>query len=321
LIGLEMGVLGILLGNLITAGLGTTLVTIINMRALGPPKLQLDLIPPLCRFGLPLVVTDFVTFLLLRSDQYFIRTHSTLDDLGLYSLADMMAMGLYALLITPFIRTWQALTFEIAEQPEANHEYAKFFEGFVYCFAAAFLAAALLADVVVRLLVSDAFYPAAQLMPVLLLSYFFFSLRVHVTVPSVLAKKTYITLVPTACAVVVCLLGNAIVVPMYGPSGAAWVKVIGMFWLAAHLLIVNRRLRKIDYSLALTTGIVFLCVGLVLATEWLSDAFDLSMFEKAALSITSLLVFTSAVMVAFALRYPAVIHKLRELVHSTVARF
>jgi O-antigen/teichoic acid export membrane protein len=265
LIGLDMGVMGILLGNVAAAAVSISCTAVLNVRDLGRFSINFRVLPKLWRFGFPIVLVNFVMFILMRSDQYYLRAHWDIADVGIYALADNIAMAAYIFLVNPFLKIWQVTKHEIAAQKNAENEYSRVFEGFTLLFAVVFIGGAIGANIIFHVLATEAFYDAANLLPPLLLAYFFFALRIHFSVPSVLAKKSHLEILPSICAAALAIGGNALISPSFGAEGAAWVKVVCMVWLSFHMLFINRRLNKIPYDFGFL--IVLLIASITLVTS------------------------------------------------------
>jgi O-antigen/teichoic acid export membrane protein len=100
------------------------------------------------------------------------------------------------------------------------------FQYFVYCQMLVFLGVSLFAKPLLALVAAPAFGEAASIIPIVCLAYLLFSLHEHFKVPALLAKRT-LTLLPgvvTAAAANIVL--NLLLIPLLGPSGAAWASVL-----------------------------------------------------------------------------------------------
>lgn len=256
LIGLDMGVAGILLGNLIGAALLFAILLSVFARALGRLRMRRALIAPLVAFGAPILVTTLLHWVMHEADRYFLRHFLDVGQVGLYSIAYQIGYGVNTLLLVPFLSIWTVVIYEIAEQPDAREVYARVFRYYVCGTALVMLGVSIVAGLLVRLLTTPRFYTAAEIVPIVCLAYVFFSLDAHFRVPALLAKRTATMLLPAAVAAVINLAANLVLIPRLGAAGAAWAAVVTFACFAAVGLWRYRRIDRYPYPLATTTAVV-----------------------------------------------------------------
>jgi O-antigen/teichoic acid export membrane protein len=222
---LHLGIVGLLLGNLITGGVIAGALLVPFYRSRGPYVVHGPLIQPLWRFGSPLVMTALLATVMHQADRYLLRLFIDLDHIGLYSLAYTIGQAINALYLVPFSITWGPVVYEIARRPDAKEVYVRTFQYFVYGLALVMLGAVLFARPLLAAVVAPEYVPAADLIPIVCLAYLFFSLHEHFKVPVLLAKRT--TLMPSVycIAAVTNIAANLLLIPWLGTAGAAWASV------------------------------------------------------------------------------------------------
>jgi O-antigen/teichoic acid export membrane protein len=226
LIVLELGVAGILLGNLIAGGVKTIILLLIFTRTRGSYVFDWPMVRRLWQFGSPLIVTAFLAMIMHQADRYFLRLFLDLEQVGIYSIAYTIGQAINTLVLLPFGMIWDVEIYEIAQQPNAKQIYIKTFQYFVYGLMLVMLGASLFADPILGLVASPAYAGAAHLIPIVCLAYLFYSLHIHFRVPVMLTKRT-LDLLPAFTAAAMANIGlNLLLIPWLGVTGAAWASVL-----------------------------------------------------------------------------------------------
>ena len=253
----ELGVSGVLWGNLLTAVIGCAAHLVIFLRLRGRPRVDWTLLPRMTHFGGPLVLVGLVSLAIHQIDRYILARFVSIDEIGIYSLAYQMGQGINSLVLVPFAQIWGVSVYEIAKLPNANRVFAEIFSAFVRGLTLVLLAASLCAKPLVAFLAPPEYRVAADLVPVVALAYLFFAFDDHLRVPALVQKRTT-SLLPVYLATLALNIAlNLLWVPQYGIFGAAWATVGTFVGFAALGLISYRKIDRIDYPLvdtALTIG-------------------------------------------------------------------
>lgn len=115
--------------------------------------------------------------------------------------------------------------YEVALQHEAQKIYAQVWQYFVYGLLLLMLGVSLGSKFFISVMVTPAYADAANLIPVVCLAYFFFSLHGHFNIPVLLAKRSSY-LIPTYVIAALANIGfNMLTIPWFGIAGAAWASV------------------------------------------------------------------------------------------------
>ncbi len=256
-----LGVVGILLGNLITNAIMTVLLVAIVAKHEKPWAVDREVLAGMLRFGAPLIVTAFFSMLMHQADRYFLRLHLGMEEVGVYSLAYQVGQGVNTLFLVPFTAIWNTVLYEIQRQKNAKQLYADVFGHFVKALGLVMLAASLMAKPILSILTPDDYAGAAGLVPIVCLAYFFFSLHEHFRVPCLLAKKS-LNLIPVyGTAAVVNVLANMALIPAIGAVGAAWASVITFATFSLFGLYQYRKVDRYPYpAFRCTCVIAGLCL-------------------------------------------------------------
>lgn len=264
----DMGVTGILTGNLIAVACTACVQYVIFTRHV--PRCDFD--PPLLRlllqFGMPLIVTTLLSLIMHQADRYILRLFVGIDHVGIYSLAYTIGQGVFTLFMLPFSMIWGVVIYEIAKRPDAKQIYAQVFEYFIYGLGLIMLGVSLLAEPILRVMVDPAYLPAASIIPIICLAYVFFSMHDHFRVPVMLEKQT-VALVPVyATGAIINVGGNFLLIPILGMEGAAWISVMTFASFAFLGLWRYRMIERFDYPFVKCGMALSGMAGSYVAYQW-----------------------------------------------------
>ena len=219
-VGLRLGVLGILLGNLI-AQAGISLLFIPQVVKYTQLTFSKPLFKKLLAFGLPIVPASMAMWFMDLSDRHFLRFYSTMNEVGLYSLGYKIALAVSILLVWPFQLAWPTVFFSVAKRPDTKKIYAKVLTYFLFvaCFLALILS--IFGKQIIELMTTKKFFSAYKVIPLVSFAYVLYGVH-YIVVPGLhLKEKTkYYPLLITIPALANIGL-NFYFVPKYGMMGAA----------------------------------------------------------------------------------------------------
>jgi O-antigen/teichoic acid export membrane protein len=250
LVGLELGVTGLLLGNLIAASLNTVVLLGVFVRSQNAFAVDAETLKGLLRFGSPLIVQAFLSLMMHEADRFLLRTFGSLESVGVYSLAYKVGQAVNTLVLIPFASVWNVVLYEIAQQPDAPKNYANVFRYYVYGLLVVMLAASLFAYPVLPVLTPGAFGAAVDLVPVILLAFVFFSMHSQFSVPALLAKRTSVLIPASVAGVIVNVVANCALIPQWGAMGAAWASVATYAAFSFVGLLFYRQIDRYPYPFA-----------------------------------------------------------------------
>lgn len=171
-------------------------------------------------FSYPLVLTTLITWLFQAFDKIAIREWSSFEELGLYSAA-IRIIGLLMMLQATFTTFWTPVCYEHYEK---NPEDKSFFENTskVIAFSMFILAifVIMFKDFIV-LLLGPEYEKAALIMPFLIFMPMMYTLSETTVIGINFFKKTKWHIIVALIACITNIIGNYILVPIYGASGAA----------------------------------------------------------------------------------------------------
>lgn len=181
----EYGVLGVLLGNL--AG---TLVTffIIGGYTLYNCGFGIDfqVFKKIIKYVAPLIIVGISGTIISQADRFFLKEYVSLAAVGLYGLGMRFSSIVNFLVIQPFTKGYGPFRFSIMKQENAKEIYSKVTTYFCFIILWVSLAMTALAREVIQIMAMDAYWPAYQVIPILLISvlghglYYMFQIGVYI---------------------------------------------------------------------------------------------------------------------------------------------
>ncbi|MDA0281997.1 MAG: glycosyltransferase [Planctomycetota bacterium] len=225
LVGLDLGVAGLLTGNVIAATVNTIILLVLFARSQSRFAFDKAVLRTLLCFGSPLIIQAFLSLMMHEADRYLLRAYASLDDVGVYSLAYKVGQAVNTLCMIPFGAIWGVVMYEIAQQPDAKNTYAQVFKYYVYGLLVVMLAAALFAFPVLPVLTPGDFSQAVDLIPIIVLAFVFFAMHSQFCVPVLLARRTAALIPASIAGVAANVVCNMLLIPRFGAQGAAWASV------------------------------------------------------------------------------------------------
>jgi O-antigen/teichoic acid export membrane protein len=260
---LQVGVVGILISNLITAVMMSLALVLPLFYRIGIHFSRTKLIEMLS-FGLPLIPAQFGAFIVHLSDRFFIKEYVSIADAGLYSLGYRFGTLPGTFISDPFNQIFQPRRLEVYNQQDSEHVFGRIFTYFLLLILFAGLIVAVLTKDVLVLMADEAFWSAYQIVPIIVLASTVFSFHYHLNIGIVVVEKTkYLAYVNFSNGGLVLLL-NFMLIPKYGIFGAAWATLVAFVYKAVLTYYFSSKFYKIHFELkrvvklVLVSGIIYL---------------------------------------------------------------
>jgi len=221
IVGLEMGVLGMLVSMLATKVLNTAMNFWVT-RADFAPRISLEKFRRMAAFGLPLIPASMAMLAIHYADRIFVQRYCPAADLGLYSLGYKFGMMLSFLVSQPIFFAWNTLRYEMAADDDPARGFGRIFTYILVIIVYAALGLSVLSPEAIRIMTPDEYQGAASIVTIIVASYVFNGIQNFLTSGIYVSYKTtympVINMVAAACNILL----NLLLVPSYGIHGAAW---------------------------------------------------------------------------------------------------
>jgi len=178
-------------------------------------------------FSLPLIVSTLGAFYLTFGDRYFLRIYNDLTEVGIYTLGYKFGFLLTMIAWEPFSRVWDIEKYNIHKLSNAKEEYKKTFLFYNLYLIVIALAIALFVEDLLRVMSDYRFWPAHEIVPIILVAYIVWIWSKFCDLGILLSKNTKQFAYAELLAVVAITVGYTLLIPLYGRMGAAYATLFG----------------------------------------------------------------------------------------------
>lgn len=236
---------------------GVILLALVYDRLKGS-RFSRDVAHRLLAYGLPLVPASLLLWLLGFVDRWFLYQQGMPDAVGVYALAVKVAM-LLAVFAGAVQMSFNPFSLAVREHRDAESFYARSFSMTMLAALALVLLVGANLDPIILLAGGSRYAGAAVPAAFLLVGNLGMVAAVFFATGANVERKTGIYLYATGGALLTASLGCMVLVPLWGPAGAALAVGTGNLVLAAVMLLLARRVRPIPYRLLPIAAGAFLC--------------------------------------------------------------
>lgn len=236
---LSAGVQGVLLGNLLAVAAGWLFLVGFTVHRCGL-RFELAKTLPSLRYSFPFLLSALLAWFSGSIDRILINSYLSLQMLGVYALAAKFASLADYLIGEPFNRSYGAFRFSIMKDPEAGRVHVRLVR---YLFIATLcfgLLVTLFAGDLLRSMAQPEFWPAADVLPLLMAASALQILCYPLHTGILYAKRTGYLFYINLAGAVTSAGANALFIPLFGLQGAA----LAQLATAAVLVVLNNRISQ-----------------------------------------------------------------------------
>ncbi|MBQ7173108.1 MAG: oligosaccharide flippase family protein [Clostridia bacterium] len=224
----KMGVVGYVL-SVVAGNLVTTIFLFFFARlykAFHWSKVKKTLLLELLRFSLPLVPTTVCWMITNLSDRYMVTYFSGAEANGIYSAAYKIPT-IVTLLSGIFMQAWQFSAIAAEEDPaESKRFFNKVFSSFLALASICTGGLILLSGILTKLLLASSYHDAWYYMPTLLCAAAFEAAVSFLATVYLVKKKPSHSLVTALAGAILNVILNFVLIPRFGPLGAAFATML-----------------------------------------------------------------------------------------------
>lgn len=174
----------------------------------------------LCSYAFPFIISMGVTTLFQAIDKISLNRYCSYEEVGIYASA-LTLIHVFAIVQTTFGSVWAPLVVEHYEKDQHDRVfYQRGFKTISFVMFVMGISLILCKDLFAILLGKD-YRSAATMLPFLCLSPMMLTISEATVVGITFSQKSYLQIVVSAVACVSNILGNTMLVPIYGGIGAA----------------------------------------------------------------------------------------------------
>jgi O-antigen/teichoic acid export membrane protein len=244
-------------------------VVVLVLRQTGLVKPDLSIIPKYIRFGIVLVPAGYAVWALNWADRIFLVQYADLRAVGIYSLAYTLGFLAIQVLVNPIWTMFPNLMAELWNQgkrEEAQELFASTSSAVIAVSLPAIVLAWVLGAGILRVLATDSFAAAAQVMPLVVAGYLLFMFSAFYEVTFALVGRQALAAVTVGIACVANIGLNFLLIPRYSYTGAAVATAVSFAIQLGVCLVINHRLKllRLDGRVVVKLALAALATGVVM---------------------------------------------------------
>jgi O-antigen/teichoic acid export membrane protein len=266
---LRLGLLGVLLGTL-AAELVMLPVRLWTARSMFRFQFSVQVLRQLLAFGIPLVPTSLAYWVFLTSDRLILGKLSTLEQLGLYSVANSL-VGLATIVVTAFAQAWSPHSIRLYEEERASASmvYGRVMTYLLAGFGLVAVAITAFGPELLHVLTTSAYSGAsAAIAPLAIGLVAMASTQITAGGISMVKRTKYLAMLAWLAAAANVVL-NVFLDRPFGMLGAAWATAFAYIGLTLMYLVTSQRLWRVSYEIRRGVTLVGLIVAFILAAGYL----------------------------------------------------
>ena len=243
----DKGIIGYFLGTAI-ASLSVAFIGWFHVREyLQFNKIYWSLWPKLIKFGLPLMPSSFVLYLMFSADRFFIQYYHGEVSLGLFAIGSKFAI-LIALCIETFRKAWWPIAMESMYSEDGPETFRLISILYMGIASSGIIVVTLISPTLIKWMTTSEFHSSWPLVGILAWQSVFYGFYMICSAGILKSEKTYLNFYLSAGALFVGLTLNFFLVPSYGNMGAAISTALTFFLWIIVSSIVSQLLWKINLS-------------------------------------------------------------------------
>lgn len=249
LVGLRLGLEGIFFANLITVFAGASLFVAAMLKSLAPWKLSARDLSAMLRFGMLLLPSALMAWVIDYSGRYILEKLVSLHDVGVYSLGNKVAQVMM-LAVKAFVAAWFPVMFAIVEEEDSIRIFGKIFTYYIFALALLSLGISVFGREILSVLSRGDYREAYIVIPFIAVAYTLFGVYLFFVSFMVMKKRFDTQFISLAAAAAVNIALNIILIPRFGMMGCAFAAVLSY----AALGFLTFRFSQRQYAISLESG-------------------------------------------------------------------
>lgn len=217
----------------------------------------------LYRYAFPFIVSMGITTIFQAIDKMSLNRYCSYEEVGIYSSATTL-VHVFAIVQTTFSAIWAPMVVEHYEkEPEDRTFYQRGFRTMTFVMFFVGISLILCKDLFVLFLGED-YRGAASMIPFLCLSPIMMTISETTMIGITFSRKSYLQIVVSAVACLINIVGNTLLVPVYGGVGAAISTGLSYIVFFVMRTILSNRLFPIKWDIGKFYVITMLFLGYAL---------------------------------------------------------
>ena len=222
---LGLGVKGVVLSAVFSGGI---MALLLGGYCLGKTGLSFSLqrSQTLVLFSYPMILTSLISFYITFGDRYFLNLYGSIADVGIYALGYKFGFLLTFIATGPFFSIWDSERYHVLKNPNAKETFQQVFIFFTAFSALMVVLLSVFSKNILMIMANREFWSASQIVPIILIAYFFQGWTGFCNFGILIKKKTIIITKSVMIVAVIITALYFLLIPRCGAMGAAWATLI-----------------------------------------------------------------------------------------------
>ncbi len=276
----KSGVAGVLYSYIISEGI-ILISTVPVVLKLMSPLFDKSILKTAVKFGIPLIFSSIAMMVLNVSDRYILKFYADYRTLGLYDLGYRIAGVINMFFIMPLSLALMPTAYKIFNKEGDKRYFSKMLTYLTFVLIWSGLALSLFSKEIIKIFtLNPDYWPAYQVVPVIIFSYVFFGMRLVSMLGLYLTKHTKYVAYSTLAAALINIILNFIFIPKYGMMAAAFTTLFSFLALYFISDKISARFYKIPFEYLKITKVISVGVIFYLISYFLNVTFVLNVLIK-----------------------------------------
>ena len=249
----DMGVEGVLLANVLGSIITLGISSLLLFKRFSITKIDISIITPIIKFGLPFLPAAIFAMILESADRFILAYLMNNHFVGIYSAT--YKLGIFGLLLVmAFNMGWTPYFLQYGKEKNANKMFATIqtlflgIMGFLGILLTIFIPHIIHWDIMGYRLIGINFLDGIHILPIILISYYFFGLYVLLLPNIYILEKTYVIPIIRGLGAACNISLNFILIPFCGIVGAAFANLGAFFVMFLAIFFTTNKLQPATYN-------------------------------------------------------------------------
>ncbi|NPD46733.1 lipopolysaccharide biosynthesis protein [Lentimicrobium sp. S6] len=288
---MELGIEGVLYGQIVgsTTQFIILVLTELKWRYF---RFSISYLSEMLYFSIFLIPTSLASFITYWSNRYFLQEHSSLEDVGIFSLGYKIASIIPILITGPIKKVVGPEIYGLIDNPEECKNKIRHFTSIILFFLLFFgLSLSMFSKELVFFMASTEFASSYEVVFILSMGYVMIGIAGIVVLPINITKKTWLITITWILGSLLNVLLNYYLIDVYGKEGAAYATFLTFLFILTLYFVFSERVYRVGFeykkyiSLVLFTGIIYYISSLIKL-----ESIVLNILIKFFLLVTSILI-------------------------------
>lgn len=291
-------------GGLIAGHLAGVIYILWMQRDIRWQKINWAKLRPMIMFSIPLVLSSLGVFLSLYVDRIFIQRMLSLHEVGLYGIGYRFA-SVAGLIIVGFQSALTPLIYQHYREPETPRKLSRIFRFF--CLIVLFVISGLIlfSKEILIVFSTPSYYEGHSLIPIIAASIALSSMYIFAA-GLMIAKKTKIIMGISLLTAILNVLGNLILIPVWGVLGAGVATCFSALFGFFCQMKMAHRFYDVPYDGLRVVVVSVVAIGIGYITLQLVDLFSITTWYTVVLLKALVLIFIVCYMIYFLVDFRSV---------------